>query len=76
MDGMGWGGQNGAPPPAGTPESRQEMPNQGFVQPNTPVDPVAANVGPMPIISVAQWHNGIRMAFMDVMLDPKKGKGA
>ncbi len=26
-----------------------------------------------PNLSVAQWHNAIKMAFMDVMLDPNKG---
>ena len=74
-DGMqgawGFAAQGGAPPPG-----RADMPNQTLTRTNNaPATDAGANIG-APIISTTQWHNAIRMAFMDVMLDPTKGKGA
>lgn len=65
------GGSNGFTGSSGTaPANRVAMPSQTITRPSTPAS--SANVA-SPILSVTQWHNAIRMAFMDVMLDPNKG---
>lgn len=63
-----YGGRDGFTPKSGSSTS-VDLPYPTPIRTGS-VAQVSSNA---PVLSVAQWHNAIRMAFMDVMLDPGKG---